>query len=79
MDENEIRAKVKAVFLDVFSLEGDLDFGKAQDQFEGWDSLAHMQLVSGIEVAFGIQLEMDDIVEIQTPEGFVKLVVKKLG
>ena len=28
-----------------------------------WDSVGHMGLMAGIEDAFGIELEMDDIVE----------------
>ncbi|HJW97199.1 MAG TPA: acyl carrier protein [archaeon] len=80
MEEKEIRDGVKKVFLEVFG--GDLEnfnFGKKQEDFENWDSLAHMQLVSGVETAFSVQLEMEEIVEIQTPEGFVKLVEKKLN
>jgi acyl carrier protein len=80
MDEAEVREKVKKVFLEVFSDlgENDFDFSKKQDSFENWDSLAHMQLVNGIEAAFGIQLAMEEIVEIQSPEAFAELVGKKL-
>jgi acyl carrier protein len=80
MDEKEIRDKVKKVFMDVFAGLNEEKFGfeKKQDKFENWDSLAHMQIVNGIESAFGIQCELEEIVEIQTPEGFVKLVEKKL-
>ena len=77
MEESEIREKVKKVFSDVFSIQ-DLDFRKKQDDFENWDSLAHMQLVNGIESEFGLQFEMEEIVDIQTPEGFVSLVKKKI-
>ena len=79
MEAKDIREGVKKVFLEVFGGRGDdFDFGKRQEDFENWDSLAHMQLVSGIETAFGLQFGMEDIVEIQSPEGFVKLVEKKL-
>jgi len=80
MEAKGIRDGVKKVFLEVFGGRGDdFDFGKRQEDFENWDSLAHMQLVSGIETAFDLQLGMEDIAEIQSPEGFVNLVQKKLG
>ena len=80
MEEKEIRAKVKKVFLDVFGITEDrFGFEKKQDDFEVWDSLAHMQLVSGVEAAFGLQLGLEEIVDIQAPEGFVKIVEKKLS
>jgi len=79
MEAKDIREGVKKVFLEVFAGDAEsFNFEKGQDDFENWDSLAHMQLVSGIETAFGLQFGMEDIVEIQSPEGFVKLVEKKL-
>jgi acyl carrier protein len=77
MEQGEIRDKVRKVFSDVFGIQ-ELDFNKKQDDFENWDSLAHMQLVNGIENEFCLQFEMEEIVDIQTPEGFVCLVEKKL-
>jgi len=32
---------------------------------DGWDSVGHMQLVLGIEEAFGITLDADDVVEMR--------------
>jgi acyl carrier protein len=36
--------------------------GTAYGQTEGWDSVAHMQLVVAIETAFGIMLDTDEVV-----------------
>jgi acyl carrier protein len=79
MEEKDIRDGVRKVFLEVFGGPDNLNFEKKQEDFENWDSLAHMQLVSGVETAFNLQFGMEEIVKIQTPEGFVKLVEKKLS
>ncbi len=36
--------------------------GIAYGKTDGWDSVAHMQLVAAIENAFGIMLETDDVI-----------------
>jgi acyl carrier protein len=35
----------------------------AYGQTEGWDSVGHMELVVGIEAAFGIAIDGDDMLE----------------
>jgi acyl carrier protein len=43
-------------------LPGDVDLaGTAYGRTEGWDSVGHMELVVGIEGAFGITLAADDV------------------
>jgi acyl carrier protein len=36
--------------------------GIAYGKTEGWDSVAHMQLVAAIENALGIMIETDDVI-----------------
>jgi acyl carrier protein len=56
--------KYKKAFFESFSindsvLEGNLEYNSIPE----WDSVGHMGLIAGIEEAFDIQLEMDDIVD----------------
>jgi acyl carrier protein len=56
--------KYKKAFCESFSindsvLEGNLEYNSIPE----WDSVGHMGLIAGIEEAFDIQLEMDDIVD----------------
>lgn len=48
------------------------------DEIEDWDSLAHVELVNGIEEEFGISLEVVDISKMYTI-GDVKKILKKYG
>jgi acyl carrier protein len=46
-----------------FGLADDVDLTAiAYGKTDGWDSVAHMQLVAGVEDAFGIMLETDDVI-----------------
>jgi acyl carrier protein len=52
-----------AVFRASLGLPGDSDLTTAAyGKTEGWDSVAHMQLVAAIENAFGIMLETEDVI-----------------
>ncbi|MFA7676113.1 MAG: acyl carrier protein [Candidatus Shapirobacteria bacterium] len=76
--DNEIREKIRNIFIKHFNLSTEsFDFGKNRSEFENWDSLAHLQLVSDIEDIFKINFEMDEISEISKPEDLLVLVVKK--
>lgn len=60
-------AKLEKVFRDMLSPDDDtpvasLRYGRSQ----GWDSLAHMQLVDELEVAFGVTLDSDDVADIDS-------------
>lgn len=77
----QIEIKVKSIFeenLQEFDYKK-FEFDLKQDQFEGWDSFSHMALVSKVEEEFNINLEMDEIVELDSPRKFVQLINKKLN
>ncbi len=45
-------------------LAGDIELdGAAYGRTDGWDSVGHMELVVGIEAAFGITIDADDVLE----------------
>lgn len=75
----EIEKNFKKIFLTVFQNidSGNFDFGKDRSEFENWDSLTHMQLVSEIESAFNVSFEMDEIAVINKPQDFITLIQKK--
>ena len=37
--------------------------GTAYGHTDGWDSVGHMELVVGIEAAFGVAIDADDVLE----------------
>ena len=75
------RDAIKKIFFQIFPDLGKKSFNFEMDrsEFENWDSLSHMQLISEIENAFSLSFEMDEVVEINKPEDLVRLVEKKIN
>jgi acyl carrier protein len=44
---------------------------------DGWDSLKHIELVVSIEETFGVRLELDDIVAMQTLKDIKRILREK--
>lgn len=78
--EKTIKEKIENIFIKEFPyLKPTLfNFQMDRSQFENWDSLTHLRLVSEIESQFKINFDMDEIVDINKPEDFITLVKKKL-
>lgn len=56
-------AKLNQAFTTVLGLDERTEVSSlAYGETEGWDSVAHMQLVAAIEVAFEIMLDTDDVI-----------------
>jgi acyl carrier protein len=55
--------KLDVALRSALDLPEDLELaGIAYGETDGWDSVAHMQLVAAIENAFGIMLETEDVI-----------------
>jgi acyl carrier protein len=55
--------RLKSAFATVLGVGMDSDFeSMAYGQTSGWDSVAHMALISEIETAFDIMLNTDDVI-----------------
>jgi acyl carrier protein len=70
--------KYKNAFLESFKNEQlELEILEYQSITE-WDSIGHLNLISNLELAFGISMEMDDIIEFSSfNKG--KEILKKYG
>lgn len=67
------------IFMEVFNVQEDvLDEKFVFGEVEGWDSLAHMTLITEIEEAFDIMLETEDMVNYHSYENGMKI-LKKYG
>lgn len=80
MDQKIIEEKVKKIFLEVFQdLDKDnFDLNKKQEEFENWDSLAHIELISKIEHNFDMKLELNETLGLDSAIAFINLLKKKL-
>ena len=55
--------KLKNAFINALAVSPDADFeSMAYGQTSGWDSVAHMSLISEIETEFDIMLATDDVI-----------------
>ena len=58
------REKYDKVFVDCFAIKADqLNEGLAYQSVTSWVAVGHMGMVAALEEAFGIVLEMDDIID----------------
>jgi acyl carrier protein len=61
--DNSSRGKLQQAFVTAIGVSPDADFESlAYGKTDGWDSVAHMALVSEIESAFDIMLDTDDVI-----------------
>lgn len=75
------RDAILARLQDIFRAELDDDdlrigLDTRQADLKGWDSLAHVRLVSGIESEFDFQFNLSEIEEINSVRQFVDLIVE---
>lgn len=64
--------KYNQVFLETFLIdESVLDDNLKYNTIQSWDSIGHMALITGLEEAFDIMMELDDIIDFNSyKEGF---------
>ena len=55
--------KYNAAFVEIIGVSEDQLPSLVYQAAAGWDSVGHMQLMTQLEDAFGIALDMDDILE----------------
>ena len=71
--------ELKAAFAETIGVPSDCDFeAVAYGKTKGWDSIAHMSLVSAIESKFDIMLDTVDVIALSSfPEA--KKILSKYG
>ena len=81
MNEEDIKKGVKEAFFRTFPNLKDEEFGfdKTAEDFEEWDSLSHMTLISELEKEFSTSMEIDEISEMDSVRNVVEVLKKKLG
>lgn len=64
MDQAAVQAQVREVMAALFGLAPEqIGPGTALETVEAWDSLNHVNLMMGLEQAFGIRIDTDDALE----------------
>ncbi len=77
---NEILDRLQPIFRDVFE-NNSLTVGRDSSAMtvDGWDSLAHVNLIAAVEEAFGVRFALGELEELQNVGDMVDLIRRKLG
>lgn len=79
MDDAQLMI-LRAIFREELGLEDrELVDSTAYNALEAWDSLTHLKIVSRIEEAFGIEMEVDDIIAMENFAKAKEIVSRYLG
>lgn len=71
--------KIKKIFAEAFEItEDEVHDDITYNSYQPWDSLKHLQLVSMLEEELGIELEMDDIIDMSSYKKVREIVLKYL-
>jgi len=69
------RQALDSLFRDALELDDDADLSDmAYGSSPAWDSVAHLQLLTAIEDALGIELEGDDVVSATSYSAFCRII-----
>ena len=70
--------RIAKLFEDILDGDsGSISKDTVPDDVPGWDSVGHMSLVSGLEEEFGVEFDVDDIMEMSTVARIVEIVDAK--
>ena len=72
--------KIKEIFVEVLKLENEeYTDSLSYLDYDPWDSVTHMKIVAKIEQAFDIELEMRDIIAMETVAKVKEIVAKQIN
>ena len=78
MTQEEILNKMEHIFHDVFHDDTlQITMQTNADDIEAWDSFNHINLVSAIEQAFGIQFALGELQELENVGDMITLMIKE--
>lgn len=80
MERNEILAKLTPIFRTAFNDDTiELDEDMTTDDFDNWDSVTQMIIVSMIEKEFGIVFKLREVGMLDSVEAFIDRIEGKLA
>lgn len=80
MNNNEILVKLQDIFRDVFENEEiEITVDTVAEDIDEWDSLAHVQLVKELEIAFNIKLTAKEVLSWDCVGEMVNSIYNKLS
>jgi acyl carrier protein len=79
-DTDQILAKVQEAFKATFDIDPQLvSMQTTASDISAWDSVGHLSLSSNLEEVFGISLDVDELMEMESVRDIVRIVTPKLS
>ena len=79
-ETDHVLSKVREAFQATFEINPELVSMETQaSDIPGWDSVGHLSLASNLEQAFGISLDVDDLMEMESVREIVSIITTKLS
>jgi acyl carrier protein len=76
---DNVLTRVQEVFHEAFGVDAQLiSLETTPNEVPAWDSVGHLDLASRLEQAFGINLDVDDLMEMENVREIVRIVNAKL-
>jgi len=76
---DNVLVRVQDVFHEAFGVDARLiSLDTTPNDVPAWDSVGHLDLASRLEQAFGISLDVDDLMEMENVREIVRIVNSKL-
>jgi len=79
MTKSEVMVKIKEILNDLFDDDFDVTECTVADDIDGWDSLAHLQVISAMESGFNIHFTLGEINNFANVGEMADSIIKHLG
>jgi acyl carrier protein len=79
-DTDYILGKVQQAFKATFDVDPQsVTMQTKADDVSGWDSVGHLSLAANLEEAFGVSLDVDDLMEMESVQEIYRIIGNKLS
>jgi acyl carrier protein len=79
-DTDYVLAKVRQAFQTAFDIDPQtVTLDTSASDIPSWDSVGHLSLASSLEEAFGITLDVDELMEMENVREIIRVITPKLS
>lgn len=79
-DTDYVLTKVREAFQSAFDVSPQMvSIETTASDIPGWDSVGHLSLSSNLEDIFGISLDVDELMEMESVRDIVRIITPKLS
>jgi len=80
MSDQDVLTKVQQAFKNAFDVDPQaVTIDTTASDISAWDSVGHLSLAGSLEEAFGITLDVDELMEMESVREIVRIISSKLS